>query len=302
VASVRIVSLLPSTTEICFAVGAGDDVVGVTFECDFPVAARDRRIVSTSALPPGLTPAQIDAEVKARIAAGDDLYHLDEGALATLDADLVLTQDLCAVCAVDVTTVDGALEHLGCSAEVVTVDPGRLDEVVESVITIGAVTGRRPAAVALAAELRARLAAVATAVAGRPRPRVAVLEWTDPVFTAGHWVPDMVAAAGGDPVLGTAGERSVETTWQEVAACAPDLIVVSPCGYRLAGALTLAHAAIDAGVLPAGVPVWAVDADAAYVRPGPRLVDGVEALAAICHPTVLPARLELATRVTPAAG
>jgi iron complex transport system substrate-binding protein len=302
VASVRIVSLLPSTTEICFAVGAGDDVVGVTFECDFPVEARDRQIVSTSALTPGLTPGQIDAEVKARIAAGEDLYHLDEGALATLDADLVLTQDLCAVCAVDVTTVDDALEHLGCRADVLTVDPGRLDEVVESVVTIGAVTGHRPAAVALAAELCARLAAVADAVAGRPTPRIAVLEWTDPPFTAGHWVPDMVVAAGGDPVLGTAGERSVETTWQQIAASAPDLIVVSPCGYRLAGAVDLARAAIDEGVLPPGVPVWAVDADAAYVRPGPRLVDGVEALAAICHPTVLPARPELATRVTPAGG
>jgi iron complex transport system substrate-binding protein len=299
---VRIVSLLPSTTEICFAVGAGDDVVGVTFECDFPTEAKSRRIVSTSALTPGLTPAQIDAEVKARIAAGDDLYHLDEGALATLDADLVLTQDLCAVCAVDVSTVDDALEHLGCRAEVMTVDPGRLDDVISSVVTIGTATGHPEAATEIAAALRARLATVEAALAGRHRPRVAVLEWTDPPFTAGHWVPDMVVAAGGEPVLGTAGERSVETSWEQVAASAPDLIVVSPCGYRLPAAIELARAVITAGLLPAGVPVWAVDADAAFVRPGPRLVDGVEALAAVFHPMALPARPELATLVTPAAG
>jgi iron complex transport system substrate-binding protein len=299
---VRIVSLLPSTTEICFAVGAGDDVVGVTFECDFPAEAQHRRIVSTSALTPGLTPVQIDAEVKARIAAGDDLYHLDEGALATMDADLVLTQDLCAVCAVDVSTVDDALEHLGCTARVLTVDPGRLDEVIESVVTIGAATGHRDVAAGIAADLRSRLEKVEAAVAGRPRPRVAVLEWTDPPFTAGHWVPDMVVAAGGDPVLGTAGGRSVETTWEQVVATAADVVVVSPCGYRLPAAIELAHAVIAAGVLPPGVAVWAVDADAAFVRPGPRLVDGVEALAGVFHPLALPARPELATRVTPAAG
>jgi iron complex transport system substrate-binding protein len=299
---VRIVSLLPSTTEICFAVGAGDDVVGVTFECDFPAEAKGRRIVSTSALTPGLSPAQIDAEVKARIAAGDDLYHLDEGALAALDADLVLTQDLCAVCAVDVSTVDDALDHLGCRAEVLTVDPGRLVDVISSVVTIGTATGHHDAARGIADALHGRLAAVEAAVAGRPRPRVAVLEWTDPPFTAGHWVPDMVVAAGGEPVLGTAGERSVETTWELIAACAPDLVVVSPCGYRLPDAIELAQAAMTAGQLPPEVPVWAVDADAAYVRPGPRLVDGVEALAALFHPGALPARPELATRVPPAAG
>jgi iron complex transport system substrate-binding protein len=302
VTGVRIVSLLPSTTEICFAVGAGDDVVGVTFECDFPAEAKQRRIVSTSALTPGLSAVQIDAEVKARIAAGEDLYHLDEGALATLGADLVLTQDLCAVCAVDVSTVDDALAHLGCRAQVLTVDPGRLDDVISSVVMIGEATGHRVAATEIAAALRTRLAAVQAAVAGRPRPRVAVLEWTDPAFTAGHWVPDMVVVAGGDPVLGTAGERSVETTWEQVAASAPDLVVVSPCGYRLPAAIDLARTVVAAGVLPPEADVWAVDADAAFVRPGPRLVDGVEALAGVFHPMALPARPELSTRVTPAAG
>src|ERR1700710_2616063 len=152
----RIVSLLPSTTEILFAIGAGDDVVGVTFECDFPTEARERRIVSTSAMPPGLTPGQIDDFVVAAMARGDDLYHLDEGALAGLDADLVVTQDLCAVCAVDVSVVDDALAHLGCSAEGLTVDPHTLEEVLASVGTLGKVTGTEAAADALVTALRAR--------------------------------------------------------------------------------------------------------------------------------------------------
>jgi iron complex transport system substrate-binding protein len=293
----RIVSLLPSTTEILFAVGAGDDVVGVTFECDFPAEARTRRIVSTSAMTEGLSPAEIDAEVRARIAAGEDLYRLDEGALRDLEPDLVVTQDLCAVCAVDVSTVDAAMEHLGCDGRVLTIDPSSLDEVLASIDTLGAATGRVQAAAALVTSLRDRLARVADAVAGRPRPRVAVLEWTDPPFDAGHWVPDLVTAAGGDPVLGTPGGRSVRIDWDAVAACAPDLVVVSPCGYRLDGARDLAAEVLSGGVLPPDCPVWAVDADAAYVRPGPRLVDGVEALAAALHPGALPARADLAAYV-----
>src|SRR3954451_19184416 len=135
----RIVSLLPSTTEILFALGAGDDVVGVTFECDYPAQARTRRIVSTSSLPDGLEPAAIDALVAERMSAGEDLYHLDEGALSELDADVVVTQDLCAVCAVDVSVVDEALAHLGCRAEVVTIDPHSLDEVLASIEVLGKV-------------------------------------------------------------------------------------------------------------------------------------------------------------------
>lgn len=290
-------SLLPSTTEILFGVGAGDDVVGVTFECDYPPAARSRRIVSTSTLPPGLSPQQIDDQVRARLAAGEDLYRLDAGALRELDPDLILTQDLCAVCAVDVSAVDDALSYLGCSAQVLTVDPGSLKEVLDSVRTVGAATGRAEAAERLVGVLRTRLAAVAAAVAGRERPRVAVLEWTDPPYTAGHWLPDMVTAAGGVPALGTPGGRSQATSWQAFRDSGPDLVVVAPCGYRLAGAAQLAQAVRAAGHFPAGVPTWAVDADAAFVRPGPRLVDGVEALAAICHPSALPARRDVAREI-----
>ena len=185
----RIVSLLPSTTEILFAIGAGDDVVGVTFECDTPAEARTRTIVSTSAMPEGLTPAEIDAYVVDAVARGEDLYRLSAGALRDLDADLVVTQDLCAVCAVDVTTVDAALAHLGCRAEVLTVDPHTLEEVLDSVLLLGKTTGRTDAALSLVDSLRSRLDAVRVDVAGRPRPRVAVLEWTDPPYRPGPLDP-----------------------------------------------------------------------------------------------------------------
>ena len=294
----RIVSLLPSATEILFAVGAGNDVVGVTFECDFPPDARSRRIVSTTTLPEGLAPAQIDAEVRARVSAGEDLYKLDEGALRDLDPDLVVTQDLCAVCAVDVANVDDALVHLGCRAEVLTVDPMTLDEVLGSILTLGKATGNDQRAADLVEQLRHRLDQVAAAVAGRTPPRMAVLEWTDPLFSAGHWVPDMVAAAGAGCVLGAGGQRSQPIQWADLEGSQPDVIVVAPCGYRLDGAVRLAEELRDSGRVPAGVPLWAVDADAAFVRPGPRVIDGIEALAAIAHPDALPARGELATRIS----
>jgi iron complex transport system substrate-binding protein len=295
---VRIVSLLPSTTEILFAIGAGDDVVGVTYECDHPAEARTRTVVSNTALPPGLTPAEIDAEVRARVAAGEDLYRLDEGALRALDADVVVTQDLCAVCAIDVVNVDQALQHLGCEAEVITCDPNDLDEVLASIEQLGRVAGRETEAASVVVHLRERLDVVRGAVAGRSRPRVALLEWTDPPFVAGHWLPDMIEAAGGTVAIGTTGQKSVTASWADVVASAPDVVVVAPCGYRLDGAMDLAGTVLAAGVLPPTTPLWAVDADAAFVRPGPRLVDGIEALAAVLHPEALPARPDLARRVS----
>jgi iron complex transport system substrate-binding protein len=281
---VRIVSLLPSTTEILFAIGAGDDVVGVTFECDFPVEARSRRIVSTSAMPEGLTPAEIDAFVVEAMSRGDDLYHLDEGALADLDADLVVTQDLCAVCAVDVSVVDDALAHLGCTAEVLTIDPHTLDEVFESIALLGKATGHEAEAAALVSDQRARLDAVAARVAGRARPRVMFLEWTDPPFAPGHWIPEMIELAGGEAVLGTGGHKSRRVTWEQIHATQPEVIIVAPCGYDRAGSSALADELVAAEVLPIGVPVYAVDANASWARPGTRLVDGVEELAGLLHP------------------
>ena len=208
----RIVSLLPSTTEILFGIGAGADVVGVTFECDYPAEARTRRVVSTSTMPTGLAPAQIDEFVRAAMARGEDLYRLDAGALSALDPDLVVTQDLCAVCAVDVSVVDDALAYLGCRAEVLTVDPHTLAEVFDSIELLGKATGREQVASEVAVLLRARVEKVRRRVAGRRRPRVMLLEWTDPPFAPGHWVPEMVEAAGGEPVLAAAGANSVRTT------------------------------------------------------------------------------------------
>src|SRR5690349_10223010 len=199
----RIVSLLPSTTEILFAVGAGPQVAGVTFECDTPAEARTRTIVSTTAIPEGLPPHKIDAFVSRAMAAGEDLYHLDADALSALDADLVVTQDLCAVCAVDVSVVDEALDYLGCRADVLTVDPHRLDEVLASFETLGVASGHSDEARRLVAGLRERLYAVQQAVRGADIPSVVVLEWTDPPFAPGHWVPEMVQAAGGASALGT---------------------------------------------------------------------------------------------------
>ena len=269
----RIVSLLPSATEICFALGGGDDVVGVTFECDYPAGARGRRIVSTTALPAGLTPGEIDAVVRRKVAAGEDLYHLDAGALRELEPDVVITQDLCAVCAIDVDDVSEALNYLGCRAEVVTTDPHTLAEVLTSIETIAKAIERNPNP--LVEDLRTRL----NRFPAVPGPRVALLEWTDPPFAPGHWLPEMVTLAGGTNVLGNAGQRSVAITWEQVATAEPEVIVSAPCGFDLEGATKLTAELLPR--LPADVPVWAVDANGYYARPGPRLVDGIDVLAAI---------------------
>jgi iron complex transport system substrate-binding protein len=280
----RIVSLLPSATEILFDLGLGDQLVGVTFECNWPPEARTKRIVSTSALPEGLSPREIDAIVKERIAAGDDLYRLDRGAFAEIDPDLVVTQDLCAVCAVDVSEVGDAIAYLGCSAEVLTLDPMTLDEVIGSIAVAGRATGTETLAAEIVASLHARLGAIRERVAGASRPRTLLLEWTDPAFTAGHWVPDLVESAGGECVLSFAGERSRGVEWSTIRDSAADVVVVSPCGFGLDGAAELAADVVARELLPAGADVWAIDADAVVVRPGPRVVDGVEALATVLHP------------------
>jgi iron complex transport system substrate-binding protein len=282
----RLVSLLPSATEIVYALGLADDLVGVTFECDEPASARiDKAVVVGGRDTRGMTPGAIDDYVKGRLAAGGDLYTLHAGALAGLAPDLILTQDLCRVCALPSDHVSDALDHLGCAAEVLSLDPYSLDEVLATVLAVGERAGVPERAVDLVEGLRARLGRVAAAVAGLPRPRVAVVEWVDPPFTAGHWVPDLVHAAGGEPVAARPGARSIETTWAQFAAAAPDLVLVTPCGFHLDGAAAQARSVVPH--LP-GVPVWAIDGDALVVRPGPRLVDGVEAIAAILHPGAVP--------------
>jgi iron complex transport system substrate-binding protein len=278
----RIVSLLPSATEIVYALGLGGQLAGVTFECDQPASARtEKTVVVGGRDTAGMAPAAIDAYVRARLAAGGDLYTLHADALAALAPDLILTQDLCRVCALPAGRVADALDYLGCAAEVVSLDPHSLDDVLATILTVGRRAGAEAEAERLVAALRRRLAAVADRVAGRRRPSVAVIEWTDPPFTAGHWVPDLVTAAGGRPVAARPGGRSEQTTWDQIAAARPELIVVAPCGFHLDAAA--AQAELVARQLP-GLPVWAIDADGLIVRPGPRLVDGVEALAAIFHP------------------
>jgi iron complex transport system substrate-binding protein len=283
----RLVSLLPSATEIVYALGLGDDLVGVTFECDEPARARaEKAVVVGGRDTRGMTPAEIDGYVRGRVAAGEDLYTLHAGALAALDPDLILTQDLCRVCALPAGDVEAALGHLGCRADVLSLDPHTLDEVLDTIVAVGARAGVPDRAARVVAGLRGRLAAVAAAVRGRTRPRVAVLEWVDPPFTAGHWVPDLVRAAGGEPVAARPGGRSVQTTWDEFVDATPDVVLVAPCGFALEEAL--AHAR---HLKPrfARATVWAIDANGLVVRPGPRLVDGVAAIAAILHPDAVPA-------------
>jgi iron complex transport system substrate-binding protein len=281
---VKVVSLLPSTTEIVFALGRGDDLVGVTFECDFPPEARTRRVVSTSALPEGLSPGEIDAVVSERMAAGQDLYQLDQGALSDLDADLVLTQDLCAVCAVDIDRVDDALDYLGCSARVLTVDPSTLEGVLDSILDVGAALDAEPEARDLVAALRQRLDDLARLLDGAPRRDVLLLEWIDPPFSAGHWVPDVLAAGGAHPVLAHPGADSQRLSWDTVASTPAEAVIVAPCGYHLEPAYEQACEVATSGRLPGQVEVWAVDADSYFVRPGPRLVDGAELVGQMLHP------------------
>jgi iron complex transport system substrate-binding protein len=283
----RLVSLLPAATEIVYALGLGDELVGVTFECAVPPADRaDKTVVVGGRDTRGMSPGEIDAYVRGRLADGADLYTLHAGALAGLAPDLILTQDLCRVCALPADRVDAALDHLGCRADVLSLDPYTLAEVLDTIRAVGAAAGVPARAEALVDGLRARLAAVAAAVAGRPRPRVAVVEWVDPPFGGGHWIPDLVTAAGGEPVGGHPGARSTPTSWAALRDAAPEVVLVAPCGFRLDGATE--QAAGVAAHFP-GARIWAVDADALIVRAGPRLVDGVEAIAAVLHPDAVPA-------------
>ncbi|MHA6783591.1 ABC transporter substrate-binding protein [Pseudonocardia saturnea] len=282
----RIASLLPAATEIAAAVGLLDDLVAVTFECDHPAGIRDRvPVVVDTALPAGLAPAAIDAVVRDRAARGLPMYEVDAAALGRLRPDLILTQDLCRVCALPAGSVADALALIGSDAEVLSIDPHTVDDVLASIAEVGRRGGVAGAADALVADLRTRLATVERAVAGRRRPRVLVLEWTDPPFLAGHWVPELVRRAGGEPVGGVDAGRSVTATWDSLAAAEPDLVVVAPCGYGLPDAVAQARAVLP--LLP-DVPVVAIDSAAYVVRAGPRLVDGIEALAWALHPGAVP--------------
>ena len=285
----RIASLVPSATETLFALGLGDEVIAVTHECDHPPEALGRPRLTASVIPEGLGPAEIDAAVSERTGRGEAIYSLDEDVLRELEPDLIVTQALCAVCAVSYDDVVEVAGRLPSRPRVVSLDPSTLGEVLGDVRTLAEATDRRDAGVDLVQDAAARIDRVRTAVRGARRPRVATLEWLDPVYVAGHWTPQLVDYAGGDDVLGLPGERSEVRSWEEVAAAAPDVVVVMPCGYDAPRAReeALAHreqlAAVGAG------SVVAVDAAAHFSRPGPRLVEGLEVLAHVLHPDRVPA-------------
>ena len=282
----KIISLLPSATEIVYALGLGDDLEGVSFECDFPAEARTVPVVSGTALQTdgSLSAEQIDSEVSARVAAGDSIYTLDDALIRSIDPDVILAQDLCQVCAVPSGAVEEALDVIGCHADVVSLDPESLDDVIDCISTVGRVTGSAVRAGELVADLRRRVDAVRQRVTDLTPPRVFVLEWPDPPFNAGHWVPDMVLAAGGIPVLAEKGERSRRLTWEEIAAEDIDVTVFAPCGFDLSGAVAQAAGFLDRREVAALGRIVAVDANAYFSRPGPRVVDGVELLAELLHP------------------
>jgi iron complex transport system substrate-binding protein len=284
----RIISLVPNGTEILFALGAGDSVVGVSHECDYPEAARTRPILTGSALRPGMSAAEVDAAVAAQVGNGLSLYTLDEARIAELAPDLIVTQQLCPVCAVSTAQVDGAVRPLSRCPELVSLDPRTLGEVLADIRRVGGVTGRTDAAESLLADLESRLEAVRAAVAGLPPPRVLALEWLDPPFAGGHWIPEMIALAGGIDVVAEPGDHSARLTWAQVAAADPDVIVVMPCGFDEAGAgEQIAAIAGHPGWLSLRAVredrIYPVDANGCFSRPGPRLVDGIERLATIFH-------------------
>ncbi|MFL6293519.1 MAG: cobalamin-binding protein, partial [Thermoanaerobaculia bacterium] len=229
--AMRIISLVPNGTEILFAVGAGDLVFGVSHECDWPEAARTRPILTGSALTPGMSSAEVDRAVAAQVGSGESLYTLDEARIAELAPDLIVTQQLCPVCAVSTEQVDGAVKPLPRCPEVISLDPKTLADVMADIRRVGEATGRTMEAEALVRDLECRLDAVRARVHGRSRPRVAALEWLDPPFAGGHWVPEMIAIAGGLDPLGTAGAKSRTAEWAELEAARPDVVLAMPCGY-----------------------------------------------------------------------
>lgn len=285
---VRILSLLPSATEIVYALGLEDDLVGVTHECDWPAGARGKRRVSFSTFEGKPEPAEVDRLVSASIGEGEPIYRLDTDAIRELRPDLVLTQDLCAVCAVPSGHVNEALETLGCRADVVSLDPNSLEDVLDCVLQVGTATGSEERALELVDGLRDRLAKAAESGARRDRPRTFALEWSDPPFNGGHWVPEMIDLAGGDPILGSRGTPSVRLKWEEIASASPDVVFFMPCGYDLEAAVEEAASLVDKPELESADAFFAVDASSYFSRPGPRLVDGVEILLSALHPEAAP--------------
>jgi iron complex transport system substrate-binding protein len=284
----RIVSLVPHATELLFALGLGEQVVAVTHECDYPPQALQRERVTRDVLPAGLSAGEIDAAVRERTLAGEAIYELDRAALERLAPDLIVTQELCPVCAVSYEEVEQIAKLLPSKPRVIALDPKTLGETLGDLRTVAEATDRRERGIELVGETAARIDRVRLSVRSRPPVRVAAIEWLDPVYVAGHWTPQMIELAGGEDVLGLPGEHSSVFSWEEVAASRPEVVVVMPCGYDAPRAHEEAIAyAGQLGALGAQ-RIVAVDASAYFSRPGPRLIDGLELLAHILHPEQLP--------------
>ncbi|HEY4954431.1 MAG TPA: ABC transporter substrate-binding protein [Gemmatimonadaceae bacterium] len=277
----RIVSFLPAGTETVHALGAGAELVGRSHECDYPPSVTALPVVSRPALSlDGASPDEIDRAVAERMETGASMYAIDEVLLRNLRPDVIITQNLCRVCAPSGNELSRAVKDFGVTPEILFLTPRNVAEVEENILDVGRAIGREEEAERLIHSNRERIARVTAAVADAAPRRVVFLEWTEPLFCGGHWVPEMVTLAGGNDPLGRPGEDSVRITWDDVAAASPETIIVSPCGYRLEESVELARS------MPRnpGVRVIAVDANAYFARPGPRLAEGVELLAHLFHP------------------
>jgi iron complex transport system substrate-binding protein len=284
----RIVSLVPSATELLFELGLGDDVVAVTHECDYPPEAAELPHITYSVIPEGLPAAEIDAQVRDLTEAGEPIYGLDEELLVELEPELIVTQALCAVCAVSYDDVRAVATRIDTSPKVLSLDPHTLGEVMGDVRTLAQATGRRDEGVELVARASGRIDRVRLAVRDAEPVRVAALEWLDPVYAAGHWTPQLIAHAGGEDVLGMPGEHSEQRSWDDIVAAEPDVVVAMPCGYDAARSWEEALDHREELRRVGAHEVVAVDAAGYFSRPGPRLVDGLEVLAHVLHPDLVP--------------
>ncbi|HTX45885.1 MAG TPA: cobalamin-binding protein [Solirubrobacteraceae bacterium] len=284
----RIVSLVPSATEMLFALGLGPDLIAVTHECDYPPAVSELPRVTRDTLPPGLTPVEIDTAVRERALAGKPIYELDSELLQELAPDLIVTQALCAVCAVSYDDVRAVAAQIDSRPKVISLDPHTVGEVLGDARTLAQATGTKDVAVELIGDAARRIDRIRVAVRGAHRPRVAALEWLDPPFAAGHWMPQLIEYAGGEDVLGLTGEHSARVTWDVVIATQPNIVIVMPCGYDVEIAHREAEMHHDQLLAVGAGTIVAVDAGAYFSRPGPRIVDGLEMLAGILHPELFP--------------
>jgi iron complex transport system substrate-binding protein len=284
----RIVSLVPAATELLFALDLGDEVVAVTHECDYPPRVRELPKVTHAILASDLSAAEIDAAVKQRTMAGESIYALDADALHALEPDLIVTQALCHVCAVSYDDVMSIAEEIDSQPMVISLDPHTVGEVLGDARTIAQATNRKDEAVDLIREAAARIDRIRVATRDVRRPRVVALEWLDPPFAAGHWTPQLIGYAGGDDVLGFAGEDSEEHSWETITGVSPDIVLVMPCGYDAEIAHREAEMHRDELAAVGAGEVVAVDAAAYFSRPGPRIIDGLETLAHILHPELFP--------------